>query len=361
MSTDSAAPVDVLAGLPELDRDRLRRASVLIAGAGNIGSPLASFIARSGICLLKVVDRDTVEAKNVATQDYRLKDVGRSKAAVLAERLRAQLPGLAVEPYRLDLRDFPLGRGNVDLILGALDSRLARQTLVSEIAWPLGIPVVDGGVGEGLRGRVQVFVPNADTACLECGWGTADYRLLAAEYPCVPGADAEAPSTAAPAFLGAAVASVMAAEAIRVLGGEIPAEAQEIAFDLFHRRHLVTRLRRNPRCRFDHEVVRDAVVMEPEYARATAADLLALVERRCDGRAFHLECKRLPGSGNAFVPGRLIDLDWLRSKPAWTLAQFGFSAADRVRVRTAEGSFFVVLECSQLAPRVDRESTRGAS
>lgn len=251
-------PVDLFAGLPGLDRGQLRKASVLLAGAGNIGSPLAGFLARSGIRLLKVVDRDCVEAKNVATQDYRPEDVGRPKVDVLANRLRAQFPGLTVLPYRVDVRDLALAECEVDLILGALDSRLARQALLSEIAWPLGIPAVDGGVGEGLRGRVQVFMPGDETACLECGWGEADYRLLAAEYPCVPGAGAVAPPTAAPAFLGGAVAAVMMAEAVRIIGGQAPEQSQEIAFDLFHRQHLVTRLRRNPRCRFDHEATRRA-------------------------------------------------------------------------------------------------------
>jgi molybdopterin/thiamine biosynthesis adenylyltransferase len=155
-----------LLGVPGLEADRLRQASVLLAGAGNIGSPLASLLARAGVRLLRLVDRDVVEEKNLANQDFRPCDVGKPKAVALADRLREQVPDVVVEAHHADLETLPLGLFAVDLVLGALDSRRGRQALVSEIAWPLGTPVVDGGVGEGLLGRVQVFVPGADHGCL---------------------------------------------------------------------------------------------------------------------------------------------------------------------------------------------------
>src|SRR5262249_39113008 len=153
-----------------------------------------------------IVDRDVVEAKNIATQNFRPEDIGRSKAVVLAQRLRWDFPQLTIRAYAQDLDDLPVGIANANLLLGALDSRQARQTLVSNLGWPLGVPVVDGGVGEGLLGRVQVFVPGLATACLECTWGQEDYRLLASETPCEPGASAAAPPTISPAFAGAMVA-----------------------------------------------------------------------------------------------------------------------------------------------------------
>ena len=94
---------DPLVGIRDVDRDRLARASVLIAGAGNIGSPLAGFLARSGVHRVRIVDRDRVEAKNVRTQDYRPSDVGRFKAEVLAERLGNQVSGVVIEARPVDL------------------------------------------------------------------------------------------------------------------------------------------------------------------------------------------------------------------------------------------------------------------
>ena len=54
---------------------RLRQAAVVVAGAGNIGSHLAPLLARAGVGLVRVVDRDRVEEKNLAGQDFRPGDV----------------------------------------------------------------------------------------------------------------------------------------------------------------------------------------------------------------------------------------------------------------------------------------------
>src|SRR4029077_21270318 len=109
--------------------------SALVAGAGNIGSHLAPLLARAGVGLLRVVDRDTVEEKNLAQQDYGPQDVGRGKAEALARRLAGTFPQLRVEPFVADLEDVPLSAFRADVLFGALDSRQARQILVSERGW----------------------------------------------------------------------------------------------------------------------------------------------------------------------------------------------------------------------------------
>jgi adenylyltransferase/sulfurtransferase len=326
-----------------LDAQRLRHASVLLAGAGNIGSHLAPLLARSGVGRLCIVDRDHVEAKNLRNQDFRPEDVGLPKAEALAERIRGQFPAATIKAHTADLETLPLGRFAVDLIFGALDSRRARQTLVSDAAWPLGVPVVDGGVGEGLVGRVQVFVPGETTACLECGWGRADYRRLAEEYPCAAGGGV-APATAAPALTGAVVAGLMAAEGLRMLAGQAPAESREVAFDLIHQRFLVSRLRRASGCRFDHAVVRETIRPTSGFDSATVGDLLEIVGRRFGDVPVHLECR--PGLfGQAgFRAERFVTPERLRPLAGERLAAVGFVPEDRVRVRSATASAFVALD-----------------
>jgi molybdopterin/thiamine biosynthesis adenylyltransferase len=235
-----------------LSEEKLAASAVLLAGAGNIGSHLAPLLCRAGVGLVRLVDRDVVEAGNLATQDYRPEEVGQGKSEALANRLRLQFPRQRVEAWTGDLEEMPPELARVDVLLGALDSRRARQVLVSELAWPLGLPVVDGGVGEGLLGRMQVFQPGTDRACLECTWGEADYRLLAAEYPCRPGAAAAGPATISTAFLGNAVACVMACECLRVLAGQAPADSYEAPFDLTHHQLRRFLLRRSLHCRMDH-------------------------------------------------------------------------------------------------------------
>jgi molybdopterin/thiamine biosynthesis adenylyltransferase len=336
--------IDVLTGLDGVNWDLLDDASVLIAGVGNIGSPLASYLAGSGIRRLILLDRDRVEAKNLHTQDYRPEDVGRAKAEALADRLRTRFPDVAIEAITANLEDVPLGRFAVELILGALDSRRARQLLISEIAWPLGIAVVDGGVGEGWRGRVQTFVPGRDAACLECTWGREDYRQLTVEYPCVPGAGASAPATVSPAFAGAAAAAVMTAEAIRLLTGATEKTNQETTFDLFHRRWMVTRLRRATSCRFDHEIVAATWTLCKSIEQARVADLLDVIRENIgDASRVHLETRRVVDAGGGFGPTRLRTLDELRKHAAEPLTTLGLTPEDRPRVRWPGGSAFVLL------------------
>jgi molybdopterin/thiamine biosynthesis adenylyltransferase len=310
-----------------------RPRSALVAGAGNIGSHLAPQLARAGIGLLRIVDRDTVEEKNLAQQDYGPQDVGRGKAEALARRLAGTFPQLRVEPFVADLEDVPLGAFRVDVLFGALDSRRARQTLISERGWPLGVPVIDGGVGEGLLGRVQVFVPGEASACLECTWGDADYRHLAAEYPCRPGAAVSTPSTVAPACVGAVVAGIMAARWLC-----LPSESREIAFDLRHSRFLESWLRRSSCCRFDHHIVPEVV---PIASAARIGDLLAQIERRFGERPAHLEGRRLSGHGG-FAPTRFLPVTALSRQSDEPLSVLGIGPGDGVRVRCGEESFFVI-------------------
>lgn len=251
--SDIAAPF-------ELSCERLAAASVVIAGAGNIGSHLAPQIARAGVGRICLVDRDRVEAKNLATQAFRREDVGRFKADAMAERLREAFPRLSIAARACDLETLSPAETGVDVLLGALDSRRARQVLVSEMGWPRGVPVVDGGVGEGLLGRVQVFLPGPASACLECTWGRDDYRQLAAEYPCFPGASAVGRPTISTAFLGNFTAAVMTAECLRILAGSAGNDSYEVVFDLAHyqfRRYL---LRRSLTCRHDHKIGGSAVL-----------------------------------------------------------------------------------------------------
>jgi molybdopterin/thiamine biosynthesis adenylyltransferase len=319
---------------------------VLVAGLGNIGSPLPALLARAGAGLVRLVDRDRVEEKNLTAQDYRPADVGRFKADVHTERLRELFPSCRVEFHPVDLEDLPAGLADVDLVLGALDSRRARQVLVGDLAWPLGVPVIDGGVGDAGLGRVQVFLPGADTACLECTWASADYRLASAEYPCLPGGQAAAAPTGAPAYLGTFTASLMAAEAVRVLGrprepsgaedgaarlaAPTPEESYEIAFDLNNLALRRFALRRNPRCRHDHTITTEVM---PAGERVT--DLLAALERRFGHTSFRLQTRR--------GVGRFLTVETLQAQREEPLAALGLVAGDRIRVFAGDGSVWLSL------------------
>jgi molybdopterin/thiamine biosynthesis adenylyltransferase len=315
--------------------------SVLLAGVGNIGSYLAPLLVQSSIGRLTLIDRDVVEPKNLTAQNYRPEDVGRPKAVVQAERLQARFPDCVITGRVGHLEDLPLGVARCDLLLGALDSRRARQVLISEIAWPLGVQVIDGGVGDAGQGRVQVFHPGANTACLECTWGQADYRLLAAEYPCLPGAHAEAAPTRAPAHLGSFTASLMAAEAVRLLTRSEPEtpESYEVVFDLNNLQMRRFGLRRASRCRHDHAVVTERV---PLPAEATFADVLCLPDVNLTSEQVSVECRRGLGMGS-MGGARWLSRSGLLERGAARLLDSGFVAGDYLRMRAGDRQLFLEL------------------
>jgi hypothetical protein len=173
---------------PESPAPSSSGATVVVAGCGNIGSHLVSHIARTpAVGRVVLVDPDVYEARNLTSQDIRAADVGRPKVEVQAERLREIRPELDVVAVAEPLENLPLSCFLDAFLMGALDSRLARQQL-NQVAWRAGSPWIDMAVdGPALLCRVSVYVPDragCQTPCLECGWDPDDYRLLYQSLPC---------------------------------------------------------------------------------------------------------------------------------------------------------------------------------
>jgi len=150
------------------------------------------------------------------------------------------------------------------MILTCLDSRVSRRW-VNQAIFRLGVPWIDAGVqADGLLARVTVYLPGPGEPCLECAWDESDYAHLEVEYPCGGTVNTGTAPTGAPSGLGALAASLQALECQKRLFGtvsrdgnrEAPGAGQEVLLDARNHKHYVTRLVRNPDCRFDHETWR---------------------------------------------------------------------------------------------------------
>jgi len=228
---------------------------VVVGAGGNIGSHLVPHLGRMpSIGRVRLIDKDTYEARNLQTQNVTPKDVGKPKAKMQAAVLHGINPALHVEALTDAVERIPLGKLRGDVILSCLDSRIARQH-VNQFAWRLGVPLVDAGVeAAGLLARVNVYVPGRDNPCLECAWDDRDYDALEQTYPCGGGVSAVAP-TNSPSSLGGLAAALQAIECEKLLSGDENRAAvnRQVLVDGLHHKHYVTAYRRNPRCRFsDH-------------------------------------------------------------------------------------------------------------
>ncbi len=156
--------------LGEEGQRRVRRATILVAGLGGLGSAASLYLAYGGVGRLILVDRDRVEESNLNRQVlYGPGDIGREKALVAAERLREANPDVEVIPVVGDAageaRRFI---GEVDVVVDALDNWDSRLEL-NRVAVEAGKPLVHAAVDE-MQGQLMVVIPGV-TACLECVFG----------------------------------------------------------------------------------------------------------------------------------------------------------------------------------------------
>ena len=88
----------MIRGIGEKGQEKLKRAKVLIAGVGGLGSPVSIYLAAAGVGTIRIVDHDTVELSNLNRQVlHGDEDVGKNKIDSAADKLRKLNPWLEIE------------------------------------------------------------------------------------------------------------------------------------------------------------------------------------------------------------------------------------------------------------------------
>ena len=175
---------DRLRMIPWWDQERLRKATVMVAGAGAIGNELVKNLSLLGIGKLLIFDMDTIESTNLTRAIlFRSGDVGRYKAEVAAARAREINPDVRTKAFVWNVID-DVGLGvfrRVDLVLGGLDNREARLS-INQNCYHVNKPWIDGAI-EALNGFARVFVPGRG-ACYECTMTETDWMLINQRKSC---------------------------------------------------------------------------------------------------------------------------------------------------------------------------------
>jgi molybdopterin-synthase adenylyltransferase len=217
----------------------LRSASVLVIGAGALGSPVAAYLAGAGVGRLGLVDDDDVELSNLHRQHLHFTpDLGVAKAESAAAKLRFLNPDVLVEAYRvrLDPDSAPGLVAGHDLVVDCSDS-FATRYAVNAACCAAGVSLVEGGV-LGTSGLVMAIRPG-ESACYRCAFPA----------PPPPGS---APSCAEVGVLGPAagvIGSLQALEALKLLTGfQPPALDGFLQVDLADPALLRVTVRRRPDC-----------------------------------------------------------------------------------------------------------------
>ncbi|MCS6969895.1 MAG: molybdopterin-synthase adenylyltransferase MoeB [Planctomycetota bacterium] len=205
--------------LPEFGvaaQEKLLASSVLLIGAGGLGSPLALYLAAVGIGRLGIVDYDVVDVSNLQRQViHRTADVGTPKARSAARAIRDLNPEVRVEIYEEGISSANALQliANYDVVIDGTDNFPTRY-LVNDACVLLNKVNIYGSIYR-FEGQATVFDPRPGSDGARRG---PCYRCL---YP-QPPAPGEVPSCAEGGVLGVlpgAIAMIQATEAIKILAG----------------------------------------------------------------------------------------------------------------------------------------------
>ena len=218
---------------------RLKAASVLLIGAGGLGSPLGLYLAAAGVGRIGIVDFDTVDFSNLQRQVlHDTASVGRPKLQSAIERLRAINPEVKYEGYetRLTAANAMEICRNYDIIIDGTDNFPTRY-LVNDVCVLLKKPNVYGSIFR-FDGQASVFHPPHGPC----------YRCLYPEPP-PPG---EVPSCAEGGVLGilpGMIGMIQATEAVKlILGTGDPLLGRLLHYDALAMAFKTYKVRRNPKC-----------------------------------------------------------------------------------------------------------------
>ena len=154
-------------------QEKLKKAKIVIAGSGGLGSPSAIYLVAAGVGTVRIVDHGSAELSNLNRQILQWsKDIGRKKVISAAEKLRQLNPEIKIEIIEETIDETNVSQivNGFDLIVDAMDN-LPTRYLLNKAALEENIPFFHGAV-YGFEGRVMTIIPGK-TACLQCVYHNA--------------------------------------------------------------------------------------------------------------------------------------------------------------------------------------------
>ena len=228
--------------LPQLDiagQQRLLGASVLVVGAGGLGSPVLMYLAAAGIGCLHFYDDDSVELSNLQRQilfDSSL--LGQSKAMSAAVRLQGINPDCKVNAVASRLSGSALTEAvaNVDLVIDCSDNFSTRFE-VNQACVYNSKTLISGAVIR-LEGQVSVFSGHLeDKPCYQCLYEPDAYN------------DESCTSSGVLGPVVGVIGSILATEAVKHLTGiGNSLEGRLLLFDALSMTFNELKLKKDPSC-----------------------------------------------------------------------------------------------------------------
>ncbi len=192
-----------LPGFGEEAQSRLKSGSVLVIGAGGLGSPVCLYLAAAGVGRIGVMDGDRVDESNLQRQViHSTADIGMPKVESAARRMLALNPYVDVATY-----DFRFTADNAmtmldeyDFVIDATDS-IQAKFLINDMCVAANKPFSHGAIYR-YCGHTMTYKP-----------GSACYRCLFDTMP--DPVETSGPLGVLPGIIG----TIQASEAVKYLAG----------------------------------------------------------------------------------------------------------------------------------------------
>jgi adenylyltransferase/sulfurtransferase len=141
-----------------IGQEKLRKAKVLIIGAGGLGCPVLQILAASGVGSIGIVDGDVVDESNLHRQLlYSLDDCGKYKVEVAENALRKINPDVLVTTYPEFISEHNLASISKDYeILVDCTDNIAARYLINDISIHYNRPMVYASIHK-FEGQISVF------------------------------------------------------------------------------------------------------------------------------------------------------------------------------------------------------------
>ena len=158
----------IIEGFGDKGQEKLKRAKVVIAGAGGLGSPISLYLAAAGVGMIRIIDHDSVERSNLNRQVLHWdENIGQKKAESARQKLQRLNQDVKIEAIEETITEANVSQlvAGFDLIVDAMDN-LSTRFILNKAALERNIPLFHGAV-RSFEGRAMTIIPG-QTACLKC-------------------------------------------------------------------------------------------------------------------------------------------------------------------------------------------------
>ena len=153
----------------EESQNKLALSSVVVIGAGGIGSPCLYYLTAGGIGKIGLIDHDVVNLSNLHRQVlYDEQSIGKSKTAVAIGKLASLNSELKLHEYRVEinLENAKNILTDYDLVIDASDNFKTRY-LINDICCQLDKPFINASI---FQNSIQIMLFDVRTGCYRCAF-----------------------------------------------------------------------------------------------------------------------------------------------------------------------------------------------